>query len=138
MTETSGCAGAIPCYIGFHPHLLGPNLYASCKTDANKQLIEIREKYSWTEDKMQSYQSDGTYYFKSGKLVKQYFQALMDKNISLNDEYYVSLVYNLLVQDGLPVNIFEVEKFCQWGTPEDLEEFNYWLDYFKAKRVWPF
>ena len=112
--------------------MLGPNLYASCKTDANNQLIEIREKYSWTEDKMDSWQSDGTYYFKSGALMKKYFQQQVDEDVNLNGEYYVSLVYNLLVRDKLPVNIFEVDKFCQWGTPEDLQEFNYWLSYFKG------
>ena len=131
MTEATGCAGAIACYKGFHPHLLGPNLYASCRTDANDHLIEIREKHSWTEDKMQSWQSDGTYYFKSGALVKKYFQQLVDEDVNLNGEYYVSLVYNLLVRHRLPVNIFPVEKFFQWGTPEDLQEFTYWLEYFR-------
>ena len=130
LTAITACAGAIPCYIGFHPHLLGPNLYASCKIDADQNLIEIREKYSWTENKMDSYQSDGTYYFKSGQLVKKYFQQLVDEDINLNGEYYVSLVYNLLVWDHLPVKISTVEKFCQWGTPEDLQEFVYWQDYF--------
>lgn len=134
MTEQTQCAGAIPCYKGFHPHLLGPNLYASCKTDAKDQLIEIREKYSWTEDKMQSWQSDGTYYFSSGALMKKYFQMLVDEDVNLKGEYYVSLVYNLLVRDQLPVQIFPVDKFCQWGTPADLQEFNYWSDYFKGQR----
>jgi len=127
-------AGAIPCYIGFHPHLLGPNLYASCKVDAQKNLLEIREKYSWTADKMQSYQSDGTYYFQSGALVKKYFQQLINEDVNLNGEYYVSLVYNLLVHDKLPVHIYEVEQFCQWGTPEDLEEFMSWFNYCKYQQ----
>lgn len=133
--QQTQCAGAIPCYTGFHPHLLGPNLYASCKIDAAGNLVEIREKFSWTEDKMQSEQSDGTYYFRSGALVKKYFQALVDADVSLNGEYYVSLVYNLLVRDKLPVKLFPVEQFCQWGTPEDLQEFSYWLDYFKTKHI---
>jgi NDP-sugar pyrophosphorylase family protein len=132
--KEKGYDGSIPCYIGFHPHLLGPNLYASCKVNEKNELMEIKEKYSWTEDKMKSYQSSGTYYFKSGAIVKKYFQQLIDKNINLNGEYYVSLVYNLLVQEGLKVNIFAIEKFCQWGTPEDLEEFVYWQEYFKAKK----
>lgn len=35
--------GAIPCYTGFHPHLLHPqNLYASCKVDESKFLLEIK------------------------------------------------------------------------------------------------
>lgn len=130
VTDTK-CAGAIACYTGFHPHLLGPNLYASCKTDDQKNLLEIREKYSWTDDKMDSNQSDGTYYFQSGAMVKKYFQQLVTEDINLKGEYYVSLVYNLLVRDQLPVKIFPVEKFCQWGTPEDLQEFHFWLNHCK-------
>jgi NDP-sugar pyrophosphorylase family protein len=130
-------AGAIPCYKGFHPHLLGPNLYASCKVDDNINLLEIREKYSWTENKMDSYQSMGTYYFDSGTTIKKYFQQLVDEDINLKGEYYVSLVYNLLVRDQLPVHIYEVAQFCQWGTPEDLEEFVDWLNYYKIKQLTP-
>lgn len=126
--------GGIPCYIGFHPHLLGPNLYASCRVNDKNELLEIKEKFSWTEDKMDSYQSSGTYYFKSGTIVKKYFQQLVNEDINCNGEYYVSLVYSLLIRDKLRTKIFEIEKFCQWGTPEDLEEFNYWLEYFKKNK----
>lgn len=136
-TLAKNYAGAIPCYTGFHPHLLGPNLYASCKVDDQKNLIKIREKYSWTADKMQSYQSDGTYYFQSGALVKKYFQQLANEDVHLHGEYYVSLVYNLLVRDTLPIHIYEVDQFCQWGTPEDLAEFNQWIEYCKQHNVAP-
>jgi NDP-sugar pyrophosphorylase family protein len=127
------CAGAIPCYTGFHPHLLHEkNLYAGCKTDSLNNLIEIKEKFSFTKDKTLSQHSAGTYYFNSGKLVKKYFQELIDKDVNLNGEYYISLVYNLLVKDGLKVITYtDIPHFCQWGTPEDLEEYLYWAKIFK-------
>jgi len=121
--------GAIPCYIGFHPHMLGSDNYAFCKED-NKRLIEIKEKEPFTDDKMSEYASNGTYYFKSGSLVKKYFKELVDLNINLNGEFYVSLVYNLLVKDGLNVSIFEIENMLQWGTPYDLEVYKGWSNYF--------
>lgn len=123
-------AGAIPCYTGFHPHLLGSNRYASCRVDAQNNLLEIREKHSFTPNPMDSYQSAGIYYFNSGATMKKYCQQLVDEDINLNSEYYVSLVFNLLVRDHLPVHIYTMQKFCQWGTPEDLGEFTYWLEYF--------
>ena len=47
-----GCDGCIPCYSGFHPHLMiEKNLYASCRVDENEDLIEIREKFSFEADK---------------------------------------------------------------------------------------
>lgn len=122
------CSGALPCYTGFHPHLLHKeNLYASCKVDENDNLIEIREKFSWTEDKEQSLHSPGLFYFSTAAIMKKYCQNMIDKDIALNGEYYVSLVYNQMVADGHHIWIpNDVPYFCQWGTPKDLEEFNFW------------
>jgi len=121
--------GAIACYKGFHPHILGSDNYAFLKED-DKWMLEIKEKQSFTDNKMEEYASNGTYYFKSGNIVKKYFQELINDNISINNEFYVSLVYNLLKKDNLKIRIFEIEKMLQWGTPKDLEEYLLWSNYF--------
>lgn len=125
-----GCEGCVPCYTGFHPHLLpAKNLYASCLTDKEDNLVEIREKYSFSEDKTLAKHSPGVYYFRSGALLKKYCQKLVDSGQALNGEYYVSLPYNFMVKDGLKVWVpTNVEQFCQWGTPEDLEEYLFWTE----------
>lgn len=122
--------GAIPCYTGFHPHLLHPeNLYASCSIDADGNLLEIREKFSFENDKTKAFHSGGTYYFAKGKDVKYYFSKMMEENHHLNGEYYVSLVYNLMVKDKKKIKVYDkVPHFCQWGTPKDLEEYLNWTD----------
>lgn len=129
-----GCEGCVPCYTGFHPHLLPEiNLYASCKTDEDDNLIEIREKYSFEEDKTKAKHSPGNYYFKTGALLKKYCQKLVDSGKTLKGEYYASLPYNNMVKDGLKVWVpTEIPYFCQWGTPEDMAEFNYWVDTIKG------
>jgi len=127
--RSTSADGAIACYRGFHPHMLGSDNYAFCKEE-NNRLIEIKEKEPFTNNKMEEYASNGTYYFGSGKLMKQYFSELIDLDINVNGEYYVSMVYNLMVRDGLRVNIFEIEKMLQWGTPYDFEVYKYWSDYF--------
>ncbi len=129
-TIKRGCDGAIPCYTGFHPHLMvEKNYYASCLTDEDDYLIEIREKYSFEEDKTKAKHSPGVYYFKDGATLKKYCQALVDAQDSINDEFYASLSYNYMVKDGCkvwaPTN---VDKFCQWGTPEDMEEYVFWTE----------
>lgn len=121
--------GSIACYTGFHPHMLGKDNYAFCKEE-NKELIEIKEKEPFTDDRMNEYASNGTYYFKSGEIMAKYFRKLIDLDLSLNNEFYVSMVYNLLLEDGLKVNIFEIEKMLQWGTPYDLEIYKGWSNYF--------
>ncbi len=126
-----GCDGAVPCYSGFHPNLLPEkNYYASCLTDAQEDLIEIREKYSFEKDKTKAKHSPGVYYFAGGAVMEKYCQILTEhEECAINGEYYASLPYNFMVQDGLKVWVpVNVEYFCQWGTPEDMQEFVYWTD----------
>ena len=131
-----GNEGAIPCYTGFHPHLFPKkNLYASCLTDKEDNLIEIREKYSFEKEKTKSKHSPGVYYFKTGAILKKYCQKLVDNKQNINGEYYASLPYNFMVVDGLKVWVpTNVEKFCQWGTPEDLEEYLFWIEMVKGMK----
>lgn len=128
--EGRGCEGCVPCYTGFHPHLLPKkNVYASCLTDAEGNLVEIREKYSFTEDKRLSKHSPGVYYFRSGDLLKKYCRKLIESGQELKGEYYASLPYGFMVKDGLKVWVpTNVEQFCQWGTPEDLQDYLFWTE----------
>lgn len=126
--------GAIPSYINFHPHMLGSDNYAFIKEN-NKDFIEIQEKKPFTDNKMNEYASNGTYYFKSGKILKKYFQDLIDNNISINNEFYCSMVYNLMKKDELKIRVFEIEKMLQWGTPKDLEEYLIWSNYFLNRNI---
>lgn len=125
------CDGAVPCYTGFHPNLLPEkNYYASCLMDEDDNLIEIREKYSFEQDKTKARHSPGVYYFKNGETMEKYCRMLTEhEECAINGEFYASLPYNFMVRDGLKVWVpTNVEYFCQWGTPEDMQEFVYWTD----------
>jgi len=128
--RTDDVDGSIPCYIGFHPHMLGSDNYAFCKLDNNGYLEQIKEKEPFTNDKMKEYASNGTYYYKNGGVMKKYFKDLIDRDASINGEYYCSLTYNKMVSDGLKVSVFEIDKMLQWGTPYDLEIYRGWSEYF--------
>ena len=43
------------------------------------------------------------------------------------------MVYYLYLRDGKKIYVPEARKFMQWGTPEDLEEFEGWSRYFAKK-----
>lgn len=130
-TRNREADGVVVCYKGFHPHMLGKTKYATLREE-KQWMLEIKEKGSFTNDRMNEYISNGTYYFKKGSLVKKYFNKLMDDGISLNGEYYVSLIYNLLVDDGLKVSIYDVEHMLQWGEPYDFSSYRYYSNYFSS------
>ena len=128
--QINACDGAVPCYTGFHPNLIPEkNVYASCQTDNENFLLEIREKYSFEVNKFKAKHSPGVYYFRTGEIMLKYCQKLVDSDENINGEFYASLPYNFMVQDGLKVWIpSNVEWFCQWGTPEDMKEYLFWTD----------
>jgi NDP-sugar pyrophosphorylase family protein len=132
-----GWSGSIPCYTGFHPHLLHEkNVYAGCRvetveTKIQKRLLEIKEKFSFEQDKSKGWHSAGNYHFQSGEVLLHYANELIKSNQSLNGEFYMSLVYPLMLADGLHIGVYDhIPHFCQWGTPSDLQEYEWWAETF--------
>ena len=114
--------------------MLGSDNYAFVKMEDDR-AVAIQEKKPFTNNKMAELASNGTYYFKTGRIVKDKFKELIDLNHSLNNEFYVSLVYNLLIKDGLLVTTFLIENMLQWGTPYDLENYKGWSEYFSNMKI---
>lgn len=130
-TRNRNADGAVVAYKGFHPHNLGSTNYAFMR-ESNNFMLEIKEKQHFTDNKMNEFASNGTYYFRSGELLKKYANMLLARSdLSLNGEFYVSLIYELMAQDGLKISIYEIEHMLQWGTPQDLQEYQKWSDYFR-------
>lgn len=125
--------GAIVAYIGFHPHHFGSTYYGYMRVDENKLLLEIKEKQSFTDNRLEEYTAAGSYYFKTGAIMKRYFQEAVERDMRTGREFYASLPYNLMVRDGLKTYIYEVPKFIQFGTPHDVQVFQYWADYFRNR-----
>jgi NDP-sugar pyrophosphorylase family protein len=129
--ERSTCDGAIPCYRGFHPHTLWSNYYAYVREEG-KRVNDIQEKKPFTSFPRKEFASSGTYYFKSGDLMKKYFERCVSLDLKVGGEYYVSMVYKPMIEDELNIQIYELKHFMQWGVPSDLEEYNYWSEIFKS------
>ncbi len=131
FTRETGCAGAIPAYRGFHPHSLGSTYYAYLRHQ-NGWVRDIQEKQPFTEAPMEEYASSGTYYFASAALLRRACEETVRQQISVNGEYYVSLAYKPILAERLPVAVYELQHFMQWGTPADLEDYQRWSRAFAA------
>lgn len=117
--------GCVISHSGFHPHTLNNTKMAFMKTDGDL-VTEIKEKECYTDDPMSEHASSGMYYFKKGSYIKKYFDEAMERNIQYNGEYYVTLVYNLLIQDGLRVGYYDTPFTTVMGTPEEVENIEAW------------
>ena len=132
LSQKGDIAGIVACYTGFHPHMLRSTNFAYVK-HANGVIEDIREKQSFTSNPINEFASSGTYYFRTGRDLTDACTFMLENDISVNSEFYISLAYKKLLAEKEEVRIFEIEKFMQWGTPEDLQDYNYYSEIF---RLW--
>jgi NDP-sugar pyrophosphorylase family protein len=131
FTEETDCAGALPAYRGFHPHSLRGGVYAFIR-ERDRWAQDIQEKQPFTDRPIDEFASSGTYYFRSARLMEQHMRECMARGLDVRGEYYVSLVYKSMFESGLPVAVYELEHFMQWGTPEDLRDYEGYSRIFRA------
>jgi hypothetical protein len=110
-------------------------MFAYSKTDSGGRVSEIKEKACYTGNKFNEHASCGLYYFRYGAYVKKYFGEMIDKNINYNGEFYVTLVYNLLIRDGLSIYSFLNDFVLAFGTPNEVKNFEAWMTILDGAQV---
>ena len=129
--------GALSAFRGFHPVSLGHSddpdrpAFAHMRVNDRNECIEVAEKRAFTDNRMNEFSSAGGHYFSRGAYVKKYFKEAIAKGLKVNGEYYVSLIFNLMVDDGLKVTVHEIDQHIGFGTPEDYYQYKFWSGYFR-------
>jgi len=132
--RNSNSDGCIVTHIGFHPHKLYNKSFAFLKV--NDTVVEkIQEKKPFTETSYNEPASNGIYYFKSGTILKKYFNKLLENKITVNGEYYVTIPYNLMIDDKLNITHYITDNFVCLGTPSDVICFKSWIDILKHNNI---
>jgi HAD superfamily hydrolase (TIGR01509 family) len=65
----------------------------------------------------------GYYFWKRGSDFVKYAEQMIEKNIRVNNEFYVCPVFNEAIQDGKQIRTFNVKGMWGLGTPEDLKHY---------------
>ena len=65
----------------------------------------------------------GMYYWRKGSDFCHYAHQMIDRNIRVNNEFYVAPVYNQAIADRLKIRIKDIDKMWGLGTPEDLNTY---------------
>ena len=67
--------------------------------------------------------STGLYTFSRGKDFVEAAEYMLSNNLSVNGEYYVSELYNILIKKGKKFVIDLADNFTPLGTPDDIKKF---------------
>jgi beta-phosphoglucomutase-like phosphatase (HAD superfamily)/dTDP-glucose pyrophosphorylase len=89
--------------------------YAKIK---NNRIVEVAEKVVISNNA-----STGVYGWAKGSDYVKYAKQMIEKDIRVNNEFYICPVYNEAIQDNKRILPIFVEKMYGLGTPEDLEKY---------------
>ena len=110
--------GGIVTFKDTHPK------WSFAKVDQETNLVtEVAEKNPISDNATAGY-----YYWKRGSDFVKYAERMIEKDIRVNNEFYVAPVYNQAIEDGRAIRIFEADKMWGLGTPEDLD---YYLTHYE-------
>jgi len=67
----------------------------------------------------------GIYYWRKGSDYIKYAEQMIEKNIRVNNEFYVCPVFNEAILDNKKIKVYNIGENNMWGigTPEDLKHF---------------
>ena len=111
MSETD-CDGGIVTFKSTHPK------WSFAKVNENGLVTEVAEK-----NPISDIATVGVYYWKKGSDYVKYADQMIEKNLRVNNEFYVCPVFNEAIQDDKEIRTFEITKMWGLGTPEDLNTY---------------
>ena len=119
--SNGNCDGGIITFPATHPK------WSYAKLGDDGYVSEVAEKKPISE-----HATVGIYWWSKGSDYVKYAEQMIEKDIRVNNEYYVCPVFNEAIQDGKKVRIKEIDKEGMWGigTPEDL---NYFLEHYHGE-----
>jgi HAD superfamily hydrolase (TIGR01509 family) len=116
MNETNA-DGGIVSFRATHPK------WSFAKVNEQGLVTEVAEK-----NPISDIATVGYYYWKKGSDFVKYAEDMIEKDIRVNNEFYVCPVFNQAIEDGKEIRTFDIPKMWGLGTPEDL---TYYLENYK-------
>lgn len=113
--SAEGIDGGIITFNSNHPK------WSYAKLDDSGFVNQVAEKMP-----ISNHATVGIYYWKKGSDYVKYAEQMIDRNIRVNNEFYVAPVFNQAIEDGKKIRIKDAAKMWGLGTPEDL---NYFLQH---------
>lgn len=118
MNETDS-DGGIVCFRATHPK------WSFVKVNEKGLVTEVAEK-----NPISDIATVGFYYWKRGSDFVKYAEQMIEKDIRVNNEFYVCPVFNQAIENGKQIRTFDIPKMWGLGTPEDLD---YYIQHYKNK-----
>jgi len=88
------------------------------RTNSRGYIVEVAEKRP-----ISNIATCGVYWYRKGADFVKYARKMIEKDIRVNNEFYIAPVYNELISDKKTLVPFYVSEMWGLGTPEDLRNY---------------
>lgn len=109
MNETNA-DGGIVSFKATHPK------WSFAKVNEVGLVTEVAEK-----NPISDIATVGFYYWKYGSDFVKYAEEMIEKDIRVNNEFYIAPIFNQAIQSDKEIRTFDITKMWGLGTPEDLK-----------------
>lgn len=110
--NADGIDGGIVTFEANHPK------WSYAKIGGDGFVSEVAEKKVISHDA-----TVGFYWWKKGSDFVKYAEEMIEKDVRVNNEFYVAPVFNQAILDGKKIRAKKISGMFGIGTPEDLEYF---------------
>ena len=112
--------------------LKDPEKFAYCRVrEDGITVTQVIEKETISEDPSSDPLVVGTFWYRNAIDFKLAARNMIEKNITINDEYYVGTSINYLIEQGKNIVIFDIEQWISFGDPFELRVLEYWNEFFE-------
>jgi NDP-sugar pyrophosphorylase family protein len=116
-------------YLGEPRVLVNPRQYGWVRVE-NERVVAVSCKTPVSDNSLHDHVVSGCFIFRSARRMMAAIDRMVERDVRINNEFYLDVVPNLLIEEGARVEIFPVDKYVGWGTPADLADFHRWERYF--------
>lgn len=114
-----------------------PSAYGWVDADENGVVKAVSVKVPLSNNPLKDHAIVSAFWFKKGSDFVKNAEEMIVQNDRINGEFYADQVVKYCIKNNLQVKVFEVAKYLCWGTPQEYENYektiNYWREFYCAE-----
>ncbi len=114
-----------------------PRAFAYCVT-RGEEVVEVVEKRTISAAPEKDPCVAGSFTYRRSSDFIRGAKKMIERDLRVNNEFYVATSINQLIEEGKKVVTFEVDYFISFGNPFELELVQYWQEFFDQLEDHPY
>ncbi len=114
-----------------------PNQYGWVIVDSDNNVKKMSIKKAISDNPKNDHAIVATFWFKKGSIFVEAAEKMIRENDRINNEFYVDQAIKHVLELGYSAKAFEIDRYVGWGTPEDFENYQntiqYWKDFWREE-----